>query len=577
MMTRNFQNFAATPPFRLIAPLIVALMGIPPSLAEIIPADRRITWEVGTNVGVPGGIPDRQTIGATVDASAYGDGLTDAAPAIKAAISACPTGQVVFLPAGTYRTDSTITLSAAKQITIRGAGIGQTIIKPSAKHRVFETPQSGRYSPLPINATIAKGTTSFTADAVTKAAPGKLIQLICDLPSYGWSRNSDIRDVSHRAVITSVVGKTVNFSPPVAEQFPLSASPTFEVDHYLRVRQSGIEDLTIDQTGISLPDYTIWFSSTYGCWVKGVELRNFGAVGIMVSRSIQDQIQNCSFNGSTSTSDGYAIEAISFTTGLYVVDNWATDCWSLIITNQLDGGVIAYNYHHTSKAARWARLTGVFNSNHGPHGYMNLWEGNVGEQWQNDGYHGSSSHLTVFRNWFHGLHTNPASSYTENRKMIDLCRFSRYHNVVGNVLGDASWAPTYYDRDPKASGYVFSCIYRLGYPNIGNNGFSSTNPPTVADAGGLDPEVENTLLRHGNFDYFNKSIVWDGSIEDHDIPDSLYLNGKPSWFKSLAWPPFDPASPADASRDDIPAGYRFLNKMDPPPVNPANLRVKKGN
>src|SRR2546426_8485251 len=63
---------------------------------DIIPADRRTAW----NPGIPGGIPSRTTICATVDAAAYGDGSTDATAAIQSAIDGCPEGQVVLLPAG---------------------------------------------------------------------------------------------------------------------------------------------------------------------------------------------------------------------------------------------------------------------------------------------------------------------------------------------------------------------------------------------------------------------------------------------------------------------------------------------
>ena len=66
---------------------------------DIIPADRRTAW----NPGIPGGIPSRTTICATVDAAAYGDGSTDATAAIQSAIDGCPERQVVLLPAGTYR------------------------------------------------------------------------------------------------------------------------------------------------------------------------------------------------------------------------------------------------------------------------------------------------------------------------------------------------------------------------------------------------------------------------------------------------------------------------------------------
>ena len=64
---------------------------------DIIPAGRRIDW---TNVGVPGGIPNRPRICATIDAATYGNGSSDASAAINAAIQSCPADQVVYLRAG---------------------------------------------------------------------------------------------------------------------------------------------------------------------------------------------------------------------------------------------------------------------------------------------------------------------------------------------------------------------------------------------------------------------------------------------------------------------------------------------
>ena len=65
------------------------------------PADRRVEWR--GNVGIPGGIPERSTLCATIDASVYGDGVADATAAIQSALDACPDDEVVMLPAGTYR------------------------------------------------------------------------------------------------------------------------------------------------------------------------------------------------------------------------------------------------------------------------------------------------------------------------------------------------------------------------------------------------------------------------------------------------------------------------------------------
>ena len=59
-----------------------------PAAADIMPTERRTTW----NPGIPGGIPARTTVCATVNASTYGNGTVDATAGIQAAINACPDG-----------------------------------------------------------------------------------------------------------------------------------------------------------------------------------------------------------------------------------------------------------------------------------------------------------------------------------------------------------------------------------------------------------------------------------------------------------------------------------------------------
>ena len=55
-----------------------------------------------------------------------------------------------------------------------------------------------------------------------------------------------------------------------------------------------------------------------------------------------------------------------------------------------------------------------------------------------------------------------------------------------------------------------------------------------------DPAVASTLLRHANYDYFHKDVVWDSTIASRAIPDSLYYSSKPAFFGSLQWPPIGP-------------------------------------
>jgi hypothetical protein len=107
-------------------------------------------------------------------------------------------------------------------------------------------------------------------------------------------------------------------------------------------------------------------------------------------------------------------------------------------------------------------------------------------------------------------------------------------------------------------------IYRLGYPNMGNNGYSSVNPPGNADAGGLDPKVKATLMRWGNYDFQSDSARWEaGEIPpgvpvppDHTLPASLYLASKPPWWcDSIPWPAIGPD--VAGLTHDIPAKRRY--------------------
>src|SRR5689334_25114831 len=103
-----------------------AIVWTAPAAAEIIPAARRITWDPG----VRGDIPARSTVCANVRNAPYnatGNGSSDDTSAIQSAISACAAGQVVLVPAGTYRITAPLRVKGG--ITLRGEGMGRTIIK----------------------------------------------------------------------------------------------------------------------------------------------------------------------------------------------------------------------------------------------------------------------------------------------------------------------------------------------------------------------------------------------------------------------------------------------------------------
>jgi hypothetical protein len=191
----------------------------------------------------------------------------------------------------------------------------------------------------------------------------------------------------------------------------------------------------------------------------------------------------------------------------------------------------------------------------------------------------------VARNWLTATH--PTGN--QNLMAVNIGRWNNYFNMIGNIFGTSSFSSSGLFQPVASFSYSQQVIYKLGFPNMGNNGFSKTWGPTTppdytaqsanqpgGDSHGtggntlqeLDLNVKNTMIRHGNYDYLNKSIAWDATISDYSIPSSYLYTSKPGFFGNLTWPPFDPASPPGAFNDSnlcrIPAGYRYVHGIDPP-------------
>ena len=92
---------------------------------------------------------------------------------------------------------------------------------------------------------------------------------------------------------------------------------------------------------------------------------------------------------------------------------------------------------------------------------------------------------------------------------------NEYMNLVGNVLGVVGYENIY------QSGNCFD-----GYKGI--YCFPNVN-------------INQTILRHGNWDSFHNGVLWDGGISNHILPNSYYLSSKPSWWcQETPWPPIGP-------------------------------------
>jgi hypothetical protein len=95
----------------------------------VMTAGRWTTW----NPGIPGGIPSATwTVRTLPSYATYNTGAVDASTAIQneinaaAAVASATNPQVVYLPAGKYRVNNSVSLNQANWVVLRGAGPGST-------------------------------------------------------------------------------------------------------------------------------------------------------------------------------------------------------------------------------------------------------------------------------------------------------------------------------------------------------------------------------------------------------------------------------------------------------------------
>jgi hypothetical protein len=168
---------------------------------------------------------------------------------------------------------------------------------------------------------------------------------------------------------------------------------------------------------------------------------------------------------------------------------------------------------------------------------MNLFEGNVANQFAMDLYHGTGSFATLFRNQLTG--TEPGKTQWGNTTPVNIWAFNRFINVVGNVLGTAGYHRVYEDSvAPTATrGWPERSIYVLGFSGSGEYSWL-----------GHDSLVMGTMLRWGNFDYATNQTHWNpdeipaghGVPASQDLPASLFLSTQPPWWGSMPWPSIGP-------------------------------------
>lgn len=582
----------------------------------VIDASRTIDW---SQAGIPGGIPNRTSICATLNPGAT-------VSQINVAISGCSNG-VVFLNAGTYILSSGINFGGKSNVTLRGAGPNQTILRFTGADGCGGFPASvclKGTSSVGVwgvpganirdwNAGYAKGTTVITLSSTTGIAPGMILILdqIDDTADTGGivvngqspspfsiegaAPGRPNRTQQQYVKVTAVNGTQVTILPGLyMPNWRAAKSP--QAWFWGTVAQTafmdGIENLTLDHS-TSIADTTglmIW--NAYACWVKNVKSLSPNRNHIWLYQSAHSEVRDSYLYGTkNAASQSYGVESFMTSDNL-VINNIFQHVTTPIMTGPSAGNVTAYNYMidmFYSVVLNWM-MAGTKGSHDTGTG-MNLFEGNESNSFGMDLYHGPGALATAFRNRF----TGRDGTRTSNTEVVYIWAYNRLVNFVGNVLGTSGYHIVYEDsRGPQGTtGNPNRSIFLLGY--------SAVDEGTAANIS-YDLVAVTSLLRWGNFDYVTNQARWNAAEipaghavpPNQVLPPSLFLATKPGWWGAGAWPGIgpdvtggqDPAghahkTPAHLCYDSTPKnadGTLQFNAANcyqtiAPPVAPTNLRI----
>jgi hypothetical protein len=608
-------NTMTTPAPRRGAPtcrlcLLLAMnFALPPAGAEILPLDRRTVWQPG--VTHQGGIPNRTTIHRTLVPS----GGSDEA-AIQNAIDTCPSNQVIQLGPGTFQLPGTgVGLWIQRSdITIRGAGPAKTRIqqtRPSDPLQdsppVFVVGALWYYwveqTPFAVDGVKGSRTVTLTGNLglkvgelvhVSETYDASLTRYFHDVQTLGhvflgWGegQNQDgaggsidrSRPIGQAMEIEAVDGNRITFSTPFHMDFRTSHAAHVariarggETTGRQPVTRVGIENLSVGYGGGGDGGGNIRMFATSHCWVRNVESDHSSGASIAFDGSfrceLRDSILHTTVNP-TPGGAGYGLEVDRYSADCLIENNISWNFNKVMVMRSSGGGnVIGYNYMQDGYGSYYPNIVeNGLNASHMTTPHMELFEGNESFNFSGDPTWGNSIYITAFRNHLTGLRTAAApldtltSSYVDgngvqavdfyedeyNRRAIGLSKGHYWYNFVGNVLGFEGMTLL---AEPRS-------FYKVPQTSFEYEASGNDNAVPMWSLGEGDPKVQATALRHGNFDFVTRDIVWDPANADHALPDSLYLSSKPAFFGATPWPIVTPENVSRPIAGDLPAKVRF--------------------
>jgi len=538
------------------------------------------------SVGVSNGIPQYTTIFSNFNADAYGTNVTH----LNAALSACPSGQVVFLNAGTYNFNSYV-VQPKSYTVLRGAtnsaGVPTTILKFNSmggaeagywlndSSDTFDPTQTGNWTALSVTSGIARGSTSLSVSgSLSSLVISNIVWLLSPTNQTqtgvtGPYNNAQFLGSNPFAVAlkpTAISGSTVTFTPPLNADFlSNNVCKLCWISPHQIIHRSGIENVYLQRPSGTGGSY-IWAQGGDECWLRNVYEYDlpFGVYGVSLWCNYRFEIRHCDFSYAECSSDCSSTYAIYpyFNSCALIEDNVFHNMPNPMPIKGLQSSVFAYNCIDNLPYASdpgWLSQVVYF---HGQFCAYNLFEGNFGVTHYHDGGDGpntdncsGSMNNLFFRERLAGYDTSNALSggaSDQNLSCFTAGRYGNWNMVAGCVLGTKTGWDT--------SGYT--TLYTKYQTNIYPDVISGT-------IFNLSPHITNTFIDIDNWNTVDAGIHSGTGLTGSQALVTSYLHStKPAWWgSSQPWPPFGPENAAGVTNNlsytNIPAGYRYVHGTDP--------------
>jgi hypothetical protein len=561
--------------------------GPPPSsaLAGIVPADRLVAWNPGLRA--LGGIPARTRICATLTPSGGDD-----TKAIQSAIDRCPLEQVVQLGSGTFKITGQGLAIARSNVTLRGSGPSSTRLvkaKGTSYPVVIIGHRWPKYiDPMPLAADALQGDTKVTlhggpasrlalqagelvvVDHLTNELTWWSSRSPPDSPSRSWFGEPD-RPIGQVLEIESVTGDHVTFTTALHADFKVAdaAQMTRYADNGLPitrpVERSGIEDLYVEYGEGGDGGGNIHLFATKACWVKNVESNHSEGHSVNLDGTFRSEVRDSFFHSTVNPNpggSGYGMGMNTYASDNLFENNISWNFNKVVVMRKTGGGnVVAYNYMEDGYGAGYPTIVEVgLNGSHMTTSHHELFEGNQSFNFDSDSVWGNSIDITAFRNHLTSLRRSLLPGTADgvrvpltdqlNRRAVGLTINQWWYSFVGNVLG---YPAGYLQYPPMPAHLVYEWQGAAGNSGVFMWQLGYDGEKWVATP---DAKVVSTTIRHGNYDYASKAIVWDKKIPSRVLPASLYLTSKPDFFGSSPWPWVTPENPRQQVWT-LPARARF--------------------